>query len=117
MWGGVLAPGDCDGICNDFAEVAFLAEHAGEVAVDAVLPADTDSTVVAGMSYEEQCQNDGESQESVGLSPTDKDMSYDEPKAIVVGAVGTGAPWSLLHDRAGFDNYGKLWCVGRPYLG
>ena len=47
------------------------------------------------MSHAEQCRNGDESPESVGLLPTDKDMSTAEPEAIVVGAVGTGAPWFL----------------------
>ena len=30
---------------------------------------------------------------SVGVSPADEDMSVDEHEAIVVGAIGAGAPW------------------------
>ena len=52
-----LVPGDCDYVCDDIAEVASLAEHAGRVPVGTSPPADTDSTVAAGMSYEEQCQD------------------------------------------------------------
>ena len=92
---GVLAPGDCNGICDEFAEVASLAEHAGGTPVDVVPPVVIDGTAIAGMSHAEQCQNGDESPESIGLLPTDKDMSTAEPEAIVVGDVGTRAPWFL----------------------
>ena len=91
---GILAPGVCDGICGDFAEVAPLAKHGRGATVDAVPPVVRD-TAIAGMSHAEQCWNVDESLERVRLLPTDKDMSTAEPEAIVVGAVGTGAPWFL----------------------
>ena len=63
------------------------------VPVGTVPPVDTDSTVAADKSHEEQCQIGGGSQRSVGLLPADMDTLFVEPEAILVGAVGTGAPW------------------------
>ena len=54
-----------------------------------------DGTSIAGMSHVEQCRNGDESPTNVGLLLTDKDLSTAEPDAIVVGAIGTGAPWLL----------------------
>ena len=54
-----------------------------------------DGAAIAGMSHTEQCWNSDESPEDVGLLLSDKDISTEEPEAIVVGAVGTGAPWFL----------------------
>ena len=49
----VLAPGDCSGICGDFAEVASLAD-AGGAPVYTVPPAVLDGIAIAGMSHAEQ---------------------------------------------------------------
>ena len=40
---------------------------------------------------------------SVGLSPADEDTSSEEHEAIVVGAVGTGAPWFLTEWAEGTE--------------
>ena len=53
------------------------------------------STVTVDMSYEEQCHIGGGSPRTVRLLPADKDTLFVEPEAIVVGVVGTGAPWFL----------------------
>ena len=57
----------------------------------------------AGMSHAEQCRSGDEPPESVGLLPTDRDMSTAEPEAIVVGAVSTGAPWFLTGWAEGWN--------------
>ena len=75
--------------------MASLARHVGGVPVDPVPPANTDSTVAAGMSYGEQCQDCGGSPKIVGLSHAVEDTSFVELEAIVVGAVGMRAPWFL----------------------
>ena len=80
-----------------------MATHAGGVPVGMVPPADTDSAVAAGVSYVEQCQDSGVSPKSVGLLPVDKDILFDKPEAIVVGAVGTGAPWFLTRWAEGTE--------------
>ena len=49
----------------------------------------------SGVSDIKQGQNSSGSPKSVALLLADQDMSFDEPEAIVVGAVGTGAPWFL----------------------
>ena len=67
----------------------------GGVTVDMAPPADTDSVFAAGMSYVEQCQECGGLPMSVGVLPANKEASFVELEAIVVGAVGTGAPWFL----------------------
>ena len=72
-----------------------MAEHAGGAPVHMMPPVVMGGTAIAGMSHAEQCWSGDESPESVGLLPTDKDRSIAEPEAIVVGAVGTGAPWFL----------------------
>ena len=64
---GVGVPGDYDCVCDDFAEVASLAEHAGGVTVDRAPPADMDSVFADGMSYVEQCQEYGGLPKGVGL--------------------------------------------------
>ena len=64
----VLAPGDCNGICGDFAEVTSLVELAGGAPVDAVPRAVMDGTAIDGMSHAAQCRNGDESPESVGLT-------------------------------------------------
>ena len=92
---GVVILGNYDCVCDDFAEVASLAEHAGGVTVDMAPSADTDIVFAAGMSYVEQCQECGGLPKSVKLLPADKDTSFVELKVIVVGAVGMGVPWFL----------------------
>ena len=55
------------------------------------------------MSYGEQCQDCGGSPKSVGLLPADKDTSFVELEAIVVGAVGAGAPWFMTRWAEGTE--------------
>ena len=96
---GVLALGDCNGICGDFAEVASLAEHAGWARlmwclrplwmVLLLLVCPTQSNV------------------GVGLLLTGMDTSSEEPKAIVVAAVGTGS--SLVPDGLGKRERGRIY--------
>ena len=50
---------------------------------------------VAAMSHGEHGLSGDQSPVSVVLSPADEDTSPEEHEAIVVGAVGTGAPWFL----------------------
>ena len=99
----VLTPGDCDYVCDEFAEVASLADHAGGVPVGMAPPADTDSTVAAGMSCVDHCPDVGGSPKSVGLLLADKNSSFSEQEVIVVGAVGTGAPWFLARWAEGTE--------------
>ena len=61
---GDSVPGDCDYVCDYFADVVSLVEHAGGVPVGTAPPADTDSIVTAIMSYVKQCQNGGGSPKS-----------------------------------------------------
>ena len=89
----VVIPCGCD--YDVFAEVASLGEHAG-VTVGVVPPADMDSVLAAGASYVEQCQEHVGLAKSAGLYPATKDKLFCELEAIVVGAVGTGAPWFLI---------------------
>ena len=44
MWERRSGPGDCDCVCDDFAEVVTLAEHSGGVPVGPAPPAYADST-------------------------------------------------------------------------
>ena len=55
----------------------------------------TESAFSVGMSYVEQWQECGGLPKSVRLLPANKDASLVEMEAIVVGAVGTGAPLCL----------------------
>ena len=52
---GVRAPGVCDEICGDFAEVASLGGHTGGVPVNVVPPVIMGGTAIAGRSHAEQC--------------------------------------------------------------
>ena len=54
-----------------------------------------DSVFTAGASSVEECQECNVLPSGVGRSPTDADELFVESEAIVVGAVGTGAPWFL----------------------
>ena len=60
-------------------------------------------TVVADKSYGEQCQDGDDPARHVGLLPADNDTLFREPEAIVVGAIGTGAPWFLTGWAEGTD--------------
>ena len=94
---GVVVPVDYDCVCDDFAEAASLAEHAGGVIVDWAPPAGTGSVLltICHVWNNEQCHKDGGLLKRVGLLPADKDASLVEQEAIVVGAFGKGAPLFL----------------------
>ena len=90
---GVTSSADLAG--DVIVGVAPSANLAGDVTVSEAPPADTDSVFVTGASTVEECQKCTVLPSGVGLSSTNRDGSFVELEAIVVGAVGTGAPWFL----------------------
>ena len=65
------------------------------VSVDATPPVVIEGPAIADVSCAEHDRIGDQSPVCVSFSPTDADTLYDEPEAIVVGAVSTGAPWFL----------------------
>ena len=94
--------------------VVSLAEHVGGVPIGMTSPVDRNRTGMVGVSSEGHCQDCGGTPESVGLIPTNNDLPIVEPAPIegsegipesdlpvvelapiIIGAVGSGAPWFL----------------------
>ena len=95
---GVSSPAD---LARDVTVgMSFLTDLVGEVTVSVAFltdlcpsSADPASIVTAGVALREECEQCNVLPSGVGLSPTYPYIV--ELKAIVVGTVGTGSPWSL----------------------
>ena len=92
----VVIPSDCVCDYDEIAEVASSVELYGNVTVSVAPTADMDSVFTAGASSVEDYQERNVLPSGIGRSPADTDESIVELEAIVVGAVGTGAPWFLI---------------------
>ena len=75
--------------------VACSANLAGDFTVGMAPPADPDGDFATSTLFLKECERCDVLPCGVGLSPTDPDELFVELEAIVVGAVGTGAPWFL----------------------